>query len=128
MRVAALPNAANPFRWRGLIETGEFYAVEDVDLMGDFDPLRAAVFHKPASDPAIDAARRAPVLQEFLRFSQFPLWRITPAAEPENSTLVEVFDLRFGTPQEPGFMASALLDSRLRVLKTSFQFGKLRAR
>jgi inner membrane protein len=128
LRVAALPNPANPFRWRGVVETGGFYAVEDVDATGEFDPLRAAIFHKPAPDPAIDAARGAPVIREFLRFSQYPLWRITPAAEPENGALVEIFDLRFGTPQDPGFMASALLDSRLRVVKTSFQFGKLRVR
>ena len=128
LRVAALPNAANPLRWRGVVETSDFYAIGDVDLMGEFDPLRAAVFHKPEADPALEAARASPAIQEFLRFSQFPLWRITPAAEPENGTLVEVFDLRFGSPQDPGFVASALVDSKLRVLKTSFQFGKLRPR
>ncbi len=128
LRVAALPNAANPFRWRGLVETGGFYAIEDMDATGEFDPLRAAVFHKPAPDPAIDAARRSPVIQEFLRFSQFPLWRITPAEAPENSTLVEIFDLRYGTPQDPAFVATALVDSRQRVLKATFDFGKFRAR
>jgi hypothetical protein len=68
------------------------------------------------------------LIQEFLQFAQFPLWRVTPADQPEDARLVEVFDLRFGTPQEPGFLASALVDSDLRVERTSFQFGKVRPR
>jgi hypothetical protein len=128
LRVAALPDAANPLRWRGLVETGDFYAVADVNLASQFDPSSAEVFAKPEPDPALDSARRSATIQEFLRFSQFPLWRITPAAEPENGRLVEVFDMRFGSPQTPGFMASALLDSANRVVKTSFQFGRIGSR
>jgi hypothetical protein len=65
---------------------------------------------------------------EFLRFSQFPLWRISPVSEPENGKLVEVLDLRFGNPLEPGFMASAVLSGRLQVLDTHFQWGTVRPR
>jgi inner membrane protein len=128
LRVAALPSPVNPFLWRGLVETGEFYALADVSLAEEFDPARATVLHKPDPEPALQAARRAPLIQEFLRFAQFPLFRVTPADQPENARLVEVFDLRFGTPQEPGFRASALVDSGLRVARTSFQFGKVRLR
>jgi hypothetical protein len=39
-----------------------------------------------------------------------------------------VFDMRFGSPQQPGFMASALVDSENRVVKASFQFGRVRPR
>jgi hypothetical protein len=95
-----------------------------VNLAGEFDPSRATYFYKPEAGPALDAARRSPAVQEFLRFSQFPLWRVTPVAEPENGNMVEVFDLRFGDPQSPGFMASALVDSGNRVVRTSFQFGR----
>ena len=123
MRTLALPGAANPWRWRGVVETGDFYAVADVDLMGNFDPTRATIFHKPAADPALEAAARTPTFREFLRFSQFPLWRISPAPELENGKVVEVFDLRFGTPMAPGFMASATLNSKLDPVSTSFQFG-----
>ena len=128
LRVAALPGAANPLRWRGLVETGDFYAVADVNLAGEFDPSRASLFHKPEPGPALDSARRSPAIREFLRFSQFPLWGVSPSAELENGRLVEVFDMRFGSPQEPGFMASALVDSENRVTKTSFQFGRVRSR
>jgi inner membrane protein len=128
LRVAALPSAANPLRWRGLVETGDFYAVADINLAGEFDPSHAVLFYKPDASPALDSARRAPAVREFLRFSQFPLWRVSPSAELENGRLVEVFDMRFGSPQEPGFMASALVDSENRVVKTAFQFGRVRPR
>ena len=128
LRVAALPCAANPLRWRGVVETEGFYAVDDVDLTGEFDPARATVFYKPDPSPALDAARRTPTMREFLRFSQYPLWRVTPSAEIENGQLVEVFDMRFGSPQEPGFMAGAVVDSENRVVRTMFTWGAPRPR
>lgn len=128
LRVAAVPDPANPLRWKGLVETGDFYAVDDLNLAGEFDPTRAAIFHKPDPDPAIEAAGRTAAFREFLRFSQFPLWRISPVPEPENGKLVEVLDMRFGTPLAPGFMVSALLSSRLEVVQTWFQFGAARPR
>ena len=65
----AMPDAVNPLLWRGVVETGDFFAIEDVDLGGEFDPTRASIFHKPEPDPVLDAARATPVFQEFLRFS-----------------------------------------------------------
>jgi hypothetical protein len=105
------------------VETSDSFAVEDVNLLGEFDPTRATFFHKPAPDPAIQAAERLPVFQEFLRFSQFPLWRVSPSVEPENGRTVDVIDLRFGTPTAPAFIATATFDSNLRAVSSSFQFG-----
>lgn len=126
LRVAALPDPANPMKWRGVVETSDFCAVEDLNLTADFDPTRATIFHKPEPDPALDVARNTTTFREFLRFSQFPLWRVSPAPEPENGRLVEVLDLRFGTPLSPGFRATATLTSRLQVVQSSFTFGTLR--
>jgi inner membrane protein len=123
LRTLAIPGPANPWRWRGVVETADFYAVEDLDLLEDFDPTRATVFHKPAPDPALQAAERTPAFREFLRFSQFPLWQVSPAAGLDGGKLVEVFDLRFGTPLAPGFAVSATLDSGLQPVGTSFHFG-----
>ena len=128
LRVAALPSPVNPFRWRGLVDTGEFYALCDVNLAEELGPARAAILRQPVPEPALQAARGAAPIQEFLRFAQFPLWRVTPLDQPQDARLVEVFDLRFGTPREPGFLASALVDSGLRVERESFQFGKVRPR
>jgi inner membrane protein len=126
-RVAAFPTL-NPLVWRGLIETGAFVEIQDVNLAGHLDLSRGMIFHKPYPDPALDAARATPTFQTFLNFSQFPLWRVTPVAEPDNGKLVEVFDLRFGTPAQPGFMVAAVLDSRDNVTQTTFQFGTPRPR
>jgi inner membrane protein len=128
LRVAALPHPANPLRWRGLVETGGSYDVEDVNLAGEFDPTRGMIFHKPEPSAALEAARHTAAIQEFLRFAQFPLWRIVPVSEPEDGQRVEVLDMRFGTPQAPGFLASAVLDSKLHAVETSFTFSAARPR
>ncbi len=123
LRTLAVPGPANPWRWKGVVETGDFYAVSDVDLLSEFDPTRATVYHKPAPDPAIDAAARLPAFQEFLRFSQWPLWSVSPAADLENGKTVEAIDLRFGSPSAPAFVVSATLDSALKPVSSSFRFG-----
>jgi len=128
LRVAAMPYPANPWRWRGLVETSDSYEVEDLNLMGEFDPTRGMVFYKPEPNPALEAARGTGAIQEFLRFAQFPVWRFTPVSEPENGQRVEVLDLRFGTPLAPGFLAGVVLDSKLRPIQTSFTFGAARPR
>jgi len=122
IRVAALPHQANPFRWNGLVETQDFWASADVNLLGEFDPSEAGVLHKAGQEPAVDAARATPTFQAFLKFSQAPLWQVTPIPEPENGRLVQVFDLRFGTPMSPGFMVSAVVNGRLEVIEEIFLF------
>ena len=128
LRVAATPYGANPFKWRGIVETPGAYVIQDLNLAMDAVSARGTIYHKPDPEPAIDAARACPVFQRFLAFSQYPLWRVTPYPAVENGKLVEVFDLRFGTPLNPGFMARAALDTRLQVVESSFQFGVVRPR
>lgn len=126
-RVAAFPGP-NPLRWHGLVETPEFYSVQEVDLAGGFNPASGRTFYKPEASAALEAAPRTPVFQRFLGFAQFPLWRSTPLAEPENGVRVEVFDMRFGSPAEPGFMAGVDLDARLQPLRAWFRFGRAKPR
>jgi inner membrane protein len=128
IRTLAIPGPANPWSWRGVVEAADFYAVDDVDLLGEFDPTRATIYHKPAPDPAIQAAAQTPAFQEFLRFSQYPLWRVSPSSELENGKTVEVLDLRFGTPASPAFVVTATLDANLRPVSSSFRFGIRRNR
>ena len=97
-------------------------------MAGEFDPTRAAIFHKPEPDPVLDIARGTSAFEGFLRFSQVPFWRISPVAEPEGARRVEVLDLRFGTPVNPGFQAGVVVSSRGQVLESDFQFGRLRPR
>jgi len=122
-RVAALPGPANPLLWKGVADTGDFYAVESVDLRADFDPTRALILYKPPPDAAIDAARRTPVFQEVERFSQFPLWRVSPAPDIPDGRMVQLSDLRFGTAGAPAFVATAILDERLEPVRAWFAWG-----
>jgi hypothetical protein len=111
-----------------LVETPAFYAMTDVDVAGDFDPTRALILYKPDADPALAAAARAPAFREFLRFDQYPLWRVTAAPALDGGKLVELFDLRFGNPSAPGFQATAVVDANQRVVDAKFSFGALRSR
>ena len=124
LRVAALPSAANPFLWRGLVETPDFYSLQEVNLLGEFDPAQGRRFYKPEAAPALSAAAGTRVFRDFLRFSQFPLWRVTPVWEPEPGTRVEAMDLRFGTPSAPAFVATAVVDARGEVRRAWFSFGE----
>jgi inner membrane protein len=122
LRVVASPDAVNPWRWRGIVETSGFFAIADVDLFSDFDPTRASIVHKPEADPAIDAARRDPNFARFLKFAELPLWQVSPAPQPEGAKVVELVDMRFP------FMARAIVTNRLQVIDAKFRFGTPRPR
>jgi inner membrane protein len=128
LRVAAFPSGASLFRWRGMAETADAVSIQEVDLLGEFDPNTGRVFYKPEPSPGLETARRTPVFQQFLRFSQLPFWQVTPAEQAEGATQVEAMDLRFGDPQEPGFVATAIVDANQHVLRAWFQFGGPRPR
>jgi inner membrane protein len=127
-RVAAFPDPVNPWRFRGLVETRDFVSLHEMNLRADFDPNTGAIFYKPEPSPALEAAARTATFRDFLRFAQYPYWRSQPAAEQEGGFTVEAMDLRFGSPQSPGFVAGALLNSRLEVLRTWFNFGAAKPR
>ena len=122
-RVAALPDEINPLHWRGLVETPDFYALVDLNLAGDFDPSQATILPKPDPDPAIDAARSTHTFQEFLRFVQYPQWRVLAVPEPEGAHEVRLVDMRFRN-----FVATATVGANMRVLKETFDLSGVRAR
>jgi inner membrane protein len=128
IRVAALPGPVSLFEWRGIAETPELFSIVNVDLLGDFDPATGRSLYKAEPSHAIDAARRTPVFEEFLRFSQYPFWQLTPSEQAEGGTRAEAMDLRFGDPRTPAFVATAIVDARQRVIRAWFQFGKPRPR
>jgi len=127
LRVAALPGPVNPLAWRGLVETRDFYKVVEFTLAEEFDPSRGVIFYKAEPDPAIQAANNSPAFRDFFNFSQFPLERTMPLADPEG-TRVEGMDMRFGTPAQPAFVAAADVNNRLQVIRSWFSFGAARPR
>ena len=114
-RVGAFPGGINPLHWRGEVETANSVLSVPVALTEDFDPSLGEIDYPAPESPALDAVRSSPRLQPFIRFNQFPFWKVTPV---EDGTRVDLIDLRFGTPRRPGFAgASAVVsnDGRVRV-------------
>lgn len=117
LRVAAFPSsAANPFLWSGWIERPGFVMRFPVNLLAEFDPAAGVLIYKPEPGPALDAARQTDPVRAFLGFAQFPLWRVTPVADPEGARRVEVRDWRFP------FTAGAVVDPSNRVLSAFFHY------
>lgn len=121
-RTMAVAATMNPLRWRGLVETPLFSADIPVRLWREFDPDSGEKIYAPES-PAVEAARRTATAARFGGFSRWPVWRVTPAAEPEGANIVTLQDLVFGN--EPGqFEARMTVDASGRVLGESFTLGR----
>jgi len=118
-RVLALPTFFSPFRWRGLVETDNFHAVHDLSLLFDFDPEAGLLIGKPRQLDIVQAAGRAPGLQRFLQFAQWPVYRIVPMDEPPGAQRVQVYDLRF-SDDGSAFRAVVEVDANSRILRESF--------
>jgi len=125
-RVLAMPSAVNPWRWTGLVETASAWRVLPVDLLHDFDPDAGRAFFKPDNSAVRASVQSTEAARVFLDFSQCPLWRITPGAEPDGAVRVSIFDLRFGLPGEGAFTAEFLVSPQGRVLREGFAFGTMR--
>ncbi len=115
VRTAAFPLALNPLRWAGYVEGQDFLSQIDVNLLREFDPNGGETYYKPERSPAIDAARKNDTVRKFLEFSSYPLWRLMKLPGDKNETAVEVIDLRFGTPAEPQFLVTAVVDGNNHV-------------
>lgn len=121
-RTTALPDLANPLRWRGLVEGDGFVSVHDVHLAFDLDPDQGLTMWQPEKNATWQAARQTDTLQRFLRFAQWPSWRIIPMDEPPGAQRVTVDDIRFGSPRST-FHAEAEIDASRRVLDERFTMG-----
>jgi hypothetical protein len=63
-----------------------------------------------------------------LEFVQYPLWVVQPAIDGSGGTRVSLIDLRFGTPSQSGFAATALVDANNEVRQSTFGLGEARPR
>jgi inner membrane protein len=121
-RLAAFPMAFNPFAWQGLVEGDSSYQLFNINVRKPFDPANGRMFYTPEDSEAIRSARQTKTFQDFLAFSQFPVWTITPVSEPSNGLRIQLSDLRFGVPPNGGFTATAIVDGEKRVLRSWFEF------
>lgn len=117
-RLTAMPNRWTPFHWRGVVE-GDGYVVDvPVDLNVEFDPSAGRIDY---TAPPNEAALKTRPFEVFSEFDQLPFWKIAKVAD--GSTEVQLVDLRFGTPEQPGFAATALVDASGAVTESRFGFG-----
>lgn len=119
-RITAIPARWNPLHWRGIVEGEGFVEIVQVNLNEPFDPAAGRLDYAAQASPAIDAAKRTPTFEDFGRFNQLPFWKTTPVAE---GTEVELIDLRFGSPQYPGFEAKAWVEDSGEVRDAVATFG-----
>lgn len=123
VRIAAWPTPWNPFVWRGYVATELNWRLYNLNLRQTFDPEDGAVYAKPVDARAVMAAGQTPEAQAFLRFARFPVWRITPASEPEGGTTAEATDVRFGSPDDGKFQLRVVLDGAYQPVSARFTFG-----
>lgn len=126
-RVGAFPTAS-PLAWRGMAEMSYGYVDVPVNLLTSFRPADAAKYYKPPRTLGAQAAMATYPFQMLLEFVQYPLWVIQPALDADGDTRVSLLDLRFGTPMESGFAATALVDKAGRVRDSVFGLGEVKAR
>ncbi len=112
VRLAAMPYPVNPFHWRGLAETADFYQAAAIDTRADIvDSDSTDITYKPPVTLATLAAKRSYLGHVYLDWSSWPLVadlgsEAAPAAEaladlpvpPSNWTSIEFRDLRFTPP------------------------------
>jgi inner membrane protein len=130
-RVGAFPDG-NPLVWRGFAEMSNAYVEVPVDLRTSFHPSDEVTYYKPPRTPAMQAAMATYPFQMLLGFVQWPLWVIQPVIDPNRAdasgTRVSLIDLRFGTPTQSGFAATALVAKNNQVQEATFGLGEVRAR
>ncbi len=119
-RLSAIPSRWTPFQWRGVAE-GEGYVVDvPFDLNIEFDPSQGRIDY---ASPPNEAALKTRPFEVFSRFDQVPFWKIERLAD--DTSEVQLIDLRFGTPEQPGFVATAVIDASGVVRESKFGFGPL---
>jgi inner membrane protein len=124
LQVAALPDAFDPFKWTGVIETAARYELIPVNTLGQFNPEEGRAFFKPALTPTLESAKRTAAFRYFAYFARFPVWSESPVVmDPAPGTRVQLTDLRFGTPGAGSFHCIALENHQNQVLQSWFTFG-----
>ena len=98
-----------------------------MSLLDDFDPTAGRQYFKAETHPAMELAAKDQAFRCLLDFSKAPLWRVTAVPEPEGTVRVELFDLRFGTPNDPGFVSSGLVNGG-KISETKFEFASPKLR
>jgi hypothetical protein len=98
--IAVPADFVHPMRWKGVARTPGLVTIVPLDVQEAYDPSRETRYADTARAAIVAKAKQLPDFQTMLRFSQAPFWKVTSTA---NGNLVELMDLRYGTPDNPGF-------------------------
>jgi inner membrane protein len=126
-RSGAFPSL-NPFSWTGIAELSNAYVTIPVETLGTFHINDAVTWYKTEQTPIVDAAAQSEPFQRFQEFVQYPIWVAEPAPTPEGATEVKLVDLRFGTPQAPGFASIATVTRDGNVVQSELTMSGARPR
>ena len=143
IRVSAYPVWVNPFRWYGVAELPDSFAMMTVDsLAPDVDPQGTMqIRYKPEETPATLAAKKSYLGRVYLDWAQYPVTETEQledaqpgSDQPGNARpayVVRFRDLRYDYPgrgTRATLGAMVLLGPDLRVLSEQFGFGAASAK
>lgn len=99
VRVAAYPYMVDPFRWHGVVETGDFFESVPVNSRtpGVSDD-EGILYYKPPETPVLEAAKRSYFGRVYLDWAVFPYAHQQQLDEATRAYLVNFEDLRFAYP------------------------------
>lgn len=125
IRVSAYPLWWSPFRWNGVVETGNFLALMQVDsLTPDVDPEgEMQIRYKPEETAVTLAAKKSYLGRVYLDWAKYPITETEPLEFGQRGYIVRFKDLRFDYPGRRGrnvLSASVELDRDLHVVSQSF--------
>jgi inner membrane protein len=127
--VGAFPSGASPLTWTGVVETENTIQQVEVPLGpgSAFEPDLGRTHFKPEPSPALEAARKSEVAQEFLQFARFPRASVE---KTEDGYRVELRDLRFTSllGSRSGFVAVVELNRQFQVINEELRFDRGRRR
>jgi len=122
IRASAYPYWLSPFRWYGVVETQDFFAIMLVDSsIPEADPEgRMRIRPKPEETPVTLAAKGSYLGRVYLDWAQYP---VTEAEQTESGYVVRFRDLRYDYPDQARralLSASVGLNGDLHVVRESF--------
>jgi inner membrane protein len=124
IRVSAFPYYLTPFRWSGVVETRNFFAVMWVNsLAPEVDPEnRMEIHYKPEETPVTLAAKQSYLGRVYLDWAQYPITETEPVSSPAQQYVVRFYDLRYQYPGRTSAPLSAgvILDRDLKVVEEFF--------
>jgi inner membrane protein len=125
IRASAYPYWFNPFRWSGVVETHDFFAVMLVNsLAPEVDPDdRMQTRYKPEETPVTMAAKKSYVGRVYLDWAKYPVTEAQELSPPQRGYIVRFYDLRYRYPDIIGrntLSAGVELDQDLRVVAEFF--------